>query len=219
MKWLRFSIASLMALTVYAALGCAAFSKVDDYWYGRLLDDAYYMVTILALAIATIMAVLSRGRGRARWLGFAVFGWVHLLFGWPDSGGSPQAGGTYRPRFPHMTLINWVISSHIAPGQSTPFSVDAVTRNVLPALRHAEQGNFTWHVIQTTATIVTAVIARPGGQLPCEPSREQGSDSEWRDACLIKRLCQCSLITDPARMPRPAQGQIAVANGVRQPAD
>src|SRR4051794_12287064 len=81
MKWLRLSIASLMASICYVALGLAAFAQVNDPFYGRLWDDAYFMVTIFILAGATIMAVLSQGRSRARWLGFAVFGWVHLLFG------------------------------------------------------------------------------------------------------------------------------------------
>jgi hypothetical protein len=106
MKWLRFSVGGLMAFVIYAAIGLAAFSKIDDPTYGRLSDDTYFMITVFALAIATMMAVLTRGRSRARWLGFAVFGWVHLNFGWPDSGGSPAPMTTFRPRFPHMTLLN-----------------------------------------------------------------------------------------------------------------
>ena len=64
MKRLRLSIASLMAFVVYAAIGFAAFSKVNDRYYGRLLDDTYYMVTVFLLGIATIMAILSPDRSR-----------------------------------------------------------------------------------------------------------------------------------------------------------
>ena len=68
MKRLRLSIASLMAFVVYAAIGFAAFSKVNDRYYGRLWDDTYYMVTVFLLGIATIMAVLSPGAaGRGGW--------------------------------------------------------------------------------------------------------------------------------------------------------
>jgi hypothetical protein len=114
MRRLRFSIASVMAFILYAAIGLAAYANVDNPWYGRVLDDAYYMITVFILAIATILAVLRRDRSRAMWLGFAVFGWVHLFFGWPDSGGSPRrqfpnVDGLYRPRFPHMTLAQWYI--------------------------------------------------------------------------------------------------------------
>jgi hypothetical protein len=115
MKRLRLSIAGLMGLILYAAIGLAAFANVNDRFYGRMWDDAYYMVTVFALGIASMMAALSSGRSRALWLGFAVFGWIHLLFCWPDSGGSPQAPGTYRPRFPHTTHINRVLLWQYGP--------------------------------------------------------------------------------------------------------
>src|SRR5437764_15497465 len=86
MRWLRFSIASAMAFILYAAIGLAAYANVDDPWYGRVLDDVYYMITIFILAIATMLAVLRRGRSQSIWLGFAVFVWVHQHFGMPDSG-------------------------------------------------------------------------------------------------------------------------------------
>ena len=90
MRWLRFSIAGLMAIIVYAALGLAAFANVDDPWYGRVLDDAYFMATVFILATATVLAVIRRGEIQAIWVGFAIFGWAHLNYGWPDSGGPPQ---------------------------------------------------------------------------------------------------------------------------------
>jgi hypothetical protein len=151
MKWLRFSIASVMAFILYAAIGLAAYANVDNPWYGRLLDDTYYMITVLLLAIATMLAVLRRNRSQAMWLGFAVFGWVHLLFGWPDSGGNPRrdaivnsagVAGTYRPRFPHMTLAYWTLDVfRTFAGGSNPLKSD-----------------YTWHVLQSTVTMATAVV-------------------------------------------------------------
>jgi hypothetical protein len=140
-----------MVFIVYVALGFGAYANVENPWYGRVLDDAYYMVTVFILATATILAVLRRGRSQAIWLGFAVFGWVHLEFGWPDSGGAPQrariitsAGvdGTYRPRFPHMTLISWGLRDY------TSYAVGA---NPLKL-------DYTWHVLQSTVTMVTALV-------------------------------------------------------------
>jgi hypothetical protein len=151
MKWLRFSIASVMAAVIYAAIGLAALAKVDDPWYGRILGDAYYMLSVFRLAVATMLAVLRGDRSRAMWLGFAVFGWVHLLFGWPDSGGNPRrdvvvnsAGfaGTYRPRFPHTTLASDIL------GRLGAFGVGS---NPL-------KSDYTWHVLQTTVTMVTALV-------------------------------------------------------------
>ena len=151
MRWLRFSIASAMAFILYAAIGLAAYANVDDDWYGRVLDDAYYTVTLFILAIATILSVLRQGRSRAVWLGFAVFGWVHLLFGWPDSSGAPtrvtvfnQFGftGTFRPRFADMDFAYMALEKYTTlDGGSNPLKRD-----------------YTWHVVQSTATMATAVV-------------------------------------------------------------
>ncbi len=171
MRWLRFSIASLTGFIAYLAVGLTALSQVGDYNYGRIWDDAYYMITVFALAIATIMAVLTRGRSRARWLGFAVFGWVHLMFGWPDAHGSPQSGGTYRPRFPHTTLINWAFSPYILDGWVHPW---AVVQTGFTAVTNPVQGNFTWHIIQTTITMSTALTgALVGNYLAIRVERQE----------------------------------------------
>ena len=174
MKWLRLSIASLMASICYVALGLAAFAQVNDPFYGRLWDDAYFMVTIFILAGTTIMAVLSQGRSRAHWLGFAVFGWVHLLFGWPDSGGSPQSPGTYRPRFPHATLINWVLFSYYAPDESHLRPLMDLARSWLSHPAHPQYETFLWHDVQTSLTMATALLGAAVGNLlamSVEPDR------------------------------------------------
>ena len=59
-----------MAIIVYAALGLAAFANVDDPWYGRVLDDAYFMATVFIMATATVLAVIRRGGEiQAIWVG------------------------------------------------------------------------------------------------------------------------------------------------------
>src|SRR4051812_39024784 len=110
----RFSIASVMAAIVYVAVGLVAFRNAGDNWHGRLWNDALFMMTVGMLVVATILAGLHQGRARGRWLGFAAFGWGHLIFGWPDSGRTPL-GGTWRPRFPHTEMISsaieWVFTA------------------------------------------------------------------------------------------------------------
>ncbi len=183
MKWLRISIGGLMAFIIYVGIGLAALSKVDDPTYGRLWDDTYYLITLFALAVATIMAVIGRSRSRARWLGFAVFGWIHLNFGWPDSGGSPELITTFRPRFPHMTLLNWAIYPYITPGLRAPWVFDTFLKHVLPPLTHPQQGNFTWHVMQSSATMATALFGAVIGNYLAsrvERTEREGSDVEAR---------------------------------------
>jgi hypothetical protein len=171
MRWLRFSIAGFMAFIVYAAIGLTAAANVDDPWYGRVFDDAYFMVTIFLLASATILAVIRRGRAQAIWLGFAIFGWVHVNFGWPDSGGAPQRArivtrarvdGTYRPRFPHTTIASWTMQDNLSDG-SNPLKLD-----------------YAWHVLQSTLTMATAVVGAFVGNLLWV--RGQRAERRARDA-------------------------------------
>ena len=171
MRWLRFSIASAMAFILYAAIGLAAYANVDDDWYGRVLDDAYYTVTLFILAIATILSVLRQGRSRAVWLGFAVFGWVHLLFGWPDSSGAPTRvtvfnrygfTGTYRARFAHMDFAYMALEKYTTlDGGSNPLKRD-----------------YTWHVVQSTATMATAVVGAFVGGLLWRRSEVPGGQAD-----------------------------------------
>ncbi len=171
MRGPRVSVASVMAVILYAAIGLAAYARVDDPWYGRLLDDAYYMLTLFLLATATILAVLRRDRSRAMWMGFAIFGWVHLFFGWPDSGGSPNRPasvgnspvlfGSYRPRFPHMTLAYWALAEY------TSFAVGS----------NALKSDYTWHILQSTATMATALVGAVIGSLLWRPGEIPGGRS------------------------------------------
>jgi hypothetical protein len=158
MSWLRFSIAGLMAFIVYAAIGLAAFANVDDPWYGRVLDDAFFMATVFILATATVLAAIRRGHIQAIWVGFAIFGWVHLNYGWPDSGGPPQRAaittsarvdGTYRPRFPLMTIAAWSLWDYVAANSGkNPLKLDYI-----------------WHNLQSTITMMTALIGASVGSL------------------------------------------------------
>jgi hypothetical protein len=114
------------------------------------------MITVGILAVATILAALRRDRSRARWIGFAVFGWVHLTYGWPDSGRTPL-GGTWRPRFPHTEMLShafqWVFTSG----------------------SHAEEGVFKWHILQSSITIATALVgAAVGNYLAIRGERQEG---------------------------------------------
>ena len=105
----RLSIASLTASICYVALGSPRRPGHDPF-YGRLWDDAYFMVTIFILAGATIMAVLSQGQP-ARWLDSPSSARSICSSAGPTPADRRESPGTYRPRFPHATLINWVLVS------------------------------------------------------------------------------------------------------------
>ncbi len=70
----RFSVRTLMVLIVGAAAGLAALRDASEIWAGIMLT---LVLSILGTAI--FGAIYKRGRRRADWLGFAVFGWGYFM--------------------------------------------------------------------------------------------------------------------------------------------
>ena len=70
----RLSIAQLMAIVLLVGLGFAALRNANDFW-----AIAIFNLAIFLNATALVAAILRRGRARAAWVGFAVFGWAYLL--------------------------------------------------------------------------------------------------------------------------------------------
>jgi hypothetical protein len=73
MKRPRFTIASLLVLVLFLALGLAALRGATDLW-----DSGVLGVTLALLAVSLLLAVHRTGPGRAYWLGFALFGCGYL---------------------------------------------------------------------------------------------------------------------------------------------
>jgi hypothetical protein len=72
----RFSIRSLMAFILASALSLTALRKANDLWAGLML-----LLALAAVGTAVLGASVMRGRERAWWLGFAVFGGGYLIAG------------------------------------------------------------------------------------------------------------------------------------------
>ncbi len=71
----QISIAALMGLVLMCACGLAALRYPLP-----ILADVFTGVTVFALLTATLGAI--KGRSRAAWLGFAVFGWGFAALSW-----------------------------------------------------------------------------------------------------------------------------------------
>jgi hypothetical protein len=140
MKWLRFTIAQVMIVVLYAAIGFSAFRTAGDALYGKTLTNAFFMLSVGILAIATLMTFFRDGRSRTSWLGFALFGWLHLQYGWPNAGG-PAYDVPWRPWFPHTRVISILFMKlGILFSGST------------------EQGSQRWGVLQSATMIATAFL-------------------------------------------------------------
>jgi hypothetical protein len=69
----RFRISSLLALVLFMGVSFAALRSASRVW-----ADALFAVTLLALTSAILLTAHRRGRTRAFWLGFTLFGSIYL---------------------------------------------------------------------------------------------------------------------------------------------
>ena len=70
----RISIRILMAFIFVAGVGLAALRNANEFWAGMML-----LLALAAVGIAVLGGLFSRGRERAWWVGFAVFGGGYLI--------------------------------------------------------------------------------------------------------------------------------------------
>ncbi len=69
----QFSLRILMAFVLVSAFGLAALRNASALWATVMM-----MIALAFVLVAALWAVLLRGRERAWWLGFAVFGGIYL---------------------------------------------------------------------------------------------------------------------------------------------
>jgi hypothetical protein len=102
MSRLRYTLAQLMVIVLYVGLGFAAPRDADEFW-----ASATYTLAVIMITTAVVGALVRRGRARAYWTGFAVFGWSYVLVAqlpdWPIGAGG--GGPLLKPNI----LIEWGI--------------------------------------------------------------------------------------------------------------
>ena len=91
MTRLRFSISSLILLVGLSATGFAAIHLASPGWAGGL-----FSLSIVAMLTALLGVSYRRGPKRVYWVGFALFGWTHLVLAgapWFSTWVGPQLFG------------------------------------------------------------------------------------------------------------------------------
>lgn len=111
MRMPRFSIAALLAFVLICGLGLAALKAASGMW-------ASVMVTIAAVALLTSVVGAAKGRNRAGWLGFAVFGCGYVAFNF--------APWCHEVISPHLLTTLAIVESfrYVHPGPHVLFEVE-----------------------------------------------------------------------------------------------
>ena len=102
----RFSIAGLMIVVLFCAVGAAALRSSSGLW-----ADVLFTLTLAMLGVAILGLAYRRGARRASWAGFALFGGGYLLacFG-------PWFATEVRPHLATTPLLGY-LRSRIGPAE------------------------------------------------------------------------------------------------------
>jgi hypothetical protein len=101
----RFSLASLLFLTLVAGVGCAALANAGPVWTGVAATAVW-----LVLGVSLTAAFLWRGERQAYAVGAAVFAWLYFMTAL--SGLFPLLA----LELPTTTLLNWLSEKRQASG-------------------------------------------------------------------------------------------------------
>jgi hypothetical protein len=74
MRWLRFSVAGLMAVVLLPGLGLGALRANSEVWASAMFTGA-----VVLFSASVVGAIVGSGITRSMSTGMAVFGWVYLI--------------------------------------------------------------------------------------------------------------------------------------------
>ena len=94
----RFTLAKLMAIVLLIGFGFAALRNANEFW-----AIATFNLAVFLNATAPVAAIVRKGRARAAWSGFAVFGWAYLLVDFLPDRSNSSFGFVSIPK-PHLLI-------------------------------------------------------------------------------------------------------------------
>jgi hypothetical protein len=107
MERIQSSLAGLMAVVFFIALGFAALLNATALWASFL-----FMFTVALMSAAILGAIAARGKTRMTWAGVAIFGWVYLGIAF---GPLPNGNGTTIPPLPTMVVYEYTLYHNLIP--------------------------------------------------------------------------------------------------------
>jgi hypothetical protein len=102
----RYSIRGRIAFIGITAIGLAALRNANNLWVAMML-----LLALTAVGVAILGAINLRGRGRAWWLGYALFSGAYLAFSF-----APGLSDAFRPQLGTTYLIGYLRDRMFASG-------------------------------------------------------------------------------------------------------
>jgi hypothetical protein len=157
----RLGISGLMVLIAVLALAITSLRGATSAWV-----TVVFVMTTCTLIGISMRATLARSQGERLWcLGFALFGWAHLLL----------AGSQWRPEMPTDWLGLWFVESVMAAQFPFPTRGPGYT-NVM----HSANNEFWRAATKLVSLYLTLLTACMGGYLMGWLGRYRHPDSDDR---------------------------------------
>lgn len=173
MNWIRFHLASVMALVLFVAVSLAALRSASPAWASML----FTLATALPLA-AILKAVSCRGVERLPWIGFAIFGLGYLsvtFHSWLNQG----TGLRFPLTLPAVALENFAPYTNPAVADSIAMITPPVAGGGRAAARRLEQQRSAYlSCCGSLSTLFFALLGAILGRALATSSRQHLSRSE-----------------------------------------
>lgn len=120
-----------MLIVAACAIAFTALQTASSVWH-----EATYTFTVLVLLVAVLASRYRRGRERAFWFGFAVFGWAFFVLGyrpWMNAFGEVTEDGEgppYNPLLLTSRLLLFLIP-HLRKPTNDYVAIDVISRHTL----------------------------------------------------------------------------------------
>jgi hypothetical protein len=101
----RYTIATLMTVTLYFAIGMGAILDPDPL-QAKIWTSTIYTLTAFILMTSSLMSFIQSGHERRAWIGFSVFGWAYLLLL-----GFELSDGWRKPRLMSTWVLQEILES------------------------------------------------------------------------------------------------------------
>ena len=130
-KTFRLTIAGLMTIVVFVAIGMVALRAQTEFWPSCLCTFVVFM-----LSTSTVYLIVARGLARSRWAGMAIFGWIYFViaFGpWPDNTCTPPP---LLPLYALRSVQNYIFSAGqtaYVTARTLPKSSERLHEMVIPS--------------------------------------------------------------------------------------